>query len=431
MLEIKEGMTVEFKSTYIEEVKKTVVAFANTQGGAIYIGVEDDGKICGVENSDEIILQAASSIRDSIKPDVTLFTRCEAIEVDKKTIVKITVQKGASCPYYLAKKGLRPEGVYVRQGASSVPSSESFILKMIKETDGEQYEDIRSLRQDLTFDYTAKEFSRQNILFKENQYRTLKLLSKEGLYTNLALLLSDQCPHNIKLATFEGINKTIFKDRAELQGSLLEQLNNAYKYISQYNGIHAETDGLYRVDTLDYPIESVREALLNSLVHRDYAFSASTLISIFDDRIEFVSIGGLVKGITLDDVMLGVSVCRNEGLANIFYRLKLIEAYGTGIPKIFEAYHNQPVHPDIQATENAFKIILPNINYHRKYQNSLGTDPSIISLFRDEELLSRKQIQERLGISQATTARLLKKAISNEIVDVIGRGKNTRYRIKK
>ena len=102
---------------------------------------------------------------------------------------------------------------------------------------------------------------------------------------------------------------------------------------------------------------------MNAVVHRDYSFSGAGLISIFDDRIEFVTIGGLVKGITLDDVKLGISVLRNQHLANIFYRLRLIEAYGTGILKINECYEDDRVKPVIQTTDNAFKITLPNRNF--------------------------------------------------------------------
>src|SRR5699024_11153931 len=125
----------------------------------------------------------------------------------------------------------------------------------------------------------------------------------------------------------------------------------------------AEFEGLNRIDKRDYPSEALREALLNAITHRDYSFSGSTLISIFDDRIEFVTIGGLVRGLTFDDIMLGVSALRNQNLANVFYRLKLIEAYGTGILKINESYAECAVKPQFEVTDNAFKITLPNINY--------------------------------------------------------------------
>ena len=209
---------------------------------------------------------------------------------------------------------------------------------MIKETSGDSYEAARSLNQQLTFDKATAFFKKRNVEFGKAQMRTLHLIGEDDTYTNLAFLLSDQCTHTLKMAVFEGNKKSVFKDRREVSGSLFEQLEEAFDYIDRYNRTRAEFSGLDRVDMRDYPPEAVREALLNAIVHRDYAFSGSTLISIFEDRVEFVTIGGLVKGITLDDVKLGVSVLRNQHLANIFYRLRLIEAYGTGILKINESY---------------------------------------------------------------------------------------------
>lgn len=112
----------------------------------------------------------------------------------------------------------------------------------------------------------------------------------------------------------------------------------------------------------DYPEIAIREALLNLLVHREYSFSASALISLYEDRIEFVSIGGLMPEIELEDILAGISICRNPDLANIFYRLQLIEAYGTGISKIMKAYEGTNTRPRIETTKNTFKIILPNVN---------------------------------------------------------------------
>ena len=187
------------------------------------------------------------------------------------------------------------------------------------------------------------------------------LLNEDGLYSNLALLLSDQSPHSIKAAVFEGGRKTAFKDRFEFTGSLLRQLEEVSAFINRYNRTSSRIEGLRRVDERDYPEEAVREALLNAIVHRDYAFSGPGLVSIFDDRMEFVTLGGLVKGISLQDLDLGISIIRNKRLANVFYRLRLIEAYGTGVPKIRECYAGRPLSADIQASDNAFKIVLPSM----------------------------------------------------------------------
>ncbi|MCH4285509.1 hypothetical protein LQE99_10250 [Amedibacillus sp. NSJ-176] len=244
-------------------------------------------------------------IRDTIKPDLTMFIHYETLEYEGKFVLCVDIEQGSERPYYVAKKGLRPEGVYVRQGYSSVPASDTAIRKMIKETDGDHFEDMRSLEQDLTFIETEKEFKLRDIDFGMKQMQTLKIINQDNLYTNLGLLLSEQCIHTIKVAVFQGTDQSIFKDRREFSGSLIQQLHEVYDYMDRYNQTRATFQELLRIDTQDYPKVAIREALLNILIHRDYGFSASSLISIYDDRMEFVSIGGLLPGVDLEDVTMG------------------------------------------------------------------------------------------------------------------------------
>lgn len=426
-----EDAATEFKRDYVDDIKKTVIAFANTSGGTLYIGIDDSGQAVGVGDVDNTLLRVANAIRDTIRPDVTLFVNYEVQMADNQQIIKITVQKGTASPYYLADKGIRPQGVYIRQGPSSVPATEATILNMIKNTDGENYENVRSLQQDLTFSEAEKAFHFRKIPFGTSQQKTLKITTADGIYTNLGLLLSDQCRHTIRLAVFEGTTKSVFKDRREFSGSLLKQLNEVYETISHYNRTRAEFDGLYRIDRRDYPVEAIREALLNALVHRDYSFSASTLISIFDDRIEFVSIGGLLKGISHDDIMLGISVTRNENLAHIFYRLTLIEAYGTGMPKIMESYKGYPVAPLIEITDNAFKITLPNLNSNygivKETAPLYGNELIVVEMLKTNESITRKDVEGKLAISQAAAVNLLKRLAIRGLIRPVGAGKNTRY----
>ena len=424
---LSESLTTEFKREYTSDINKTIVAFANTDGGVVYIGVTDDGNVVGVNDIDETMLKLSNSIRDSIKPDITLFVDYQQEITGNKTVIKLIVQRGASCPYYLASKGIRPEGVYVRQGASNAPATETAILRMIRETDGEKYEDIRSLNQELTFIEAQKEFEARSVPFGPGQQKTLGLMNASGIYTNLGLLISDQCIHTVKLAVFAGTDKVTFQDRREFTGSLLKQLNDVYEFIDRYNRTSSEIKGLHRLDRRDYPTEAIREALLNALVHRDYSFSDSTLISIFDDRIEFVSIGGLARGITFDDMMLGISVARNRNLANVFYRLTLIEAYGTGMPKIVRSYEDFAAKPNIEATDNAFRITLPNVNKISQKAILTSNECAVMDLFEAEDYIVRKDIEKALGISQAMAIRLLKGLVEKGKIRAVGGGKNTRY----
>lgn len=424
-----EGATVEFKQTVVDDIKKEVVAFANTQGGAIYVGIADDGATIGVVDYDQVSLQVANMIRDAIKPDITMFVQYSPVIMSDKTVVKIDVQKGADSPYYIAKKGLRPEGVYVRQGSSSVPASESAIRRMIKETDGDTFEVMRSLNQNLTFQAAKKEFEARNVAFGETQMLTLGILNTEHIYTNLGLLLSDQCLHTIKASVFEGTEKLVFKDRREFNGSLLQQINEVYDFIDLNNKTKALFSKLYRIDSKAYPEEALREALLNSLVHREYAYSGSTLISVFDDRIEFVSLGGLVNGLTLDDIYLGISQCRNEKLAAVFYRLTLIEAYGTGIQKIMASYSDNPVKPHIETTDNAFKIVLPNRHVQGQLNVVNEKEKAILAFAAQRNLISRKDIEELLSLSQTMAGRLLKQLVEKGMLEIVGDGRKRKYRL--
>lgn len=442
-MRFRETEIVELKSIVMDDIKKEIIAFVNCDGGTVYVGVADDGKVLGVENADECALQISNMVRDAVKPDVTMFIHYETLECDGKAVVAVNIQRGTNRPYYLAKKGLRPEGVYVRQGYSSVPATDTAIRQMIKETDGDSFENMRSINQALTFEATKKEFEKRNVVFGQPQMQTLKIVSADGIYTNLGLLLSEQCLHTIKAAVFEGINQNVFKDRREFSGSLMQQLNDVYDYIDFHNQTHATFRKLLRIDTRDYPEVAVREALLNTLVHRDYSFRASTLISIYDDRIEFVSIGGLLPGLELDDLMMGVSVCRNPHLANVFYRLQLIEAYGTGMKKIMGAYANALVQPKIKTTNNAFKIILPNVNFtpkaaevHKDFEKAAdlaldSNEEKVLNFLREHLMITRKETQTLLEVSQSTAGRILKAMVDSGRIKQIGGSRTTRYELRK
>ena len=442
----QESETIELKEVVVDDIKKEIIAFANCDGGKLYIGIRDDGTVVGLDNADSVSLQISNMVRDAIKPDVTMFLHYETIVENGKNVVAVDIQRGTDRPYYLASKGMRPEGVYVRQGYSSVPATDTAIRRMIKETDGDRFEAMRSLNQDLTFEETQNEFVLRKIEFGPQQMRTLKLIDQDGLYSNLALLLSDQCVHTIKVAVFQGTDQTIFKDRREFNGSLMQQMNEVYDFIDFRNQTRATIEKLYRTDVRDYPEIAVREALLNLLVHRDYAFSSSALISIYADRIEFVSIGGLIPGIDLEDVMVGISVCRNQDLADVFYRLHLIEAYGTGMGKIMKAYEGMQEKPVIETTKNAFKIILPNINAKHEIETETASRPGtqhtintekklgdeeekILEYVRTYGSITKNNVVGLLEVSASTAARVIRRMVKGNLLKQNGKARNTHYTI--
>ncbi|MDD4296264.1 MAG: putative DNA binding domain-containing protein [Ruminiclostridium sp.] len=423
----KENHVIELKREFVPDIKKEVVAFANTEGGTIYVGIDDNGEIVGVENSGKVLMQIMNMLRDSIKPDITMFTTCKIVKDQNKEFIEIDVQRGTNTPYYIADKGIRPAGVYVRQGTSSAPASENAIRQMIKETDGDKYEAIRSFNQELTFEASYNEFKKRGFELGEAQMKTLGLINKDNMYTNLGLLLSDQCLHTIKVAVFNGLSKSEFKDRREFGSSLLKQITIAYEFIDLLNKTRSEFEGLDRIDYRDYPEEALREALLNSLVHRDYSFSGSTLINIYDDRIEFVSIGGLVKGISINDIMLGISQTRNEKLAAVFYRLKLIEAYGTGIIKIMNSYASSSQKPELKVSDNAFLISLPNLNFKRDSHFEKNHEDSILEYLKFHNSINRKETEKLLNVKQTMAGKVLREMVDKGQLKIEGKAANTKY----
>lgn len=431
-MDFVESKLVELKETIVDDIKKEVIAFINSEGGNLYVGVADDGHVIGLDDPQSDMLRLTNMIRDTIKPDATMFVECQIEKIDTKDIVRVQVQKGTHAPYYLVGKGIRPEGVFVRQGTSSVPASEDAIRRMIKESDGDCFETMRSLNQDLSFETLTEECSGRDIVLGAPQMVSLGIKTPDGVYTNLGLLLSDQCTHTIKTALFSGVKKEQFQDRKEFSGSILQQMNDAYAFIDLNNKKKSTFSGLHRIDQRAYPEIAVREALLNSLVHREYSFSSSTLISIFSDRIEFVSLGGLVKGLTLKDIMLGISQCRNEKLAAVFYRLQLIEAYGTGIPKIIESYEGCSCQPKIESSDNAFKITLPNRNQDLAYlPETTKSERAVLAFAGEKGKLQRIDVEEKLGVSRSRANHILKQLLDKGMLKPVGNGRNRQYIISK
>ena len=432
-MKLYESETIELKQIYTSEIKKEIVAFANTKGGIIYIGVSDEGEIVGIDNADFIMQQLSNTLRDNIRPDISMFTNIELLQEKEKTLLKITVHPGTRKPYYLSDKGIKPSGVYIRSGTTSAPATEDSIRMMIKTTDGDSFEMNRSMVQELTFNSLSEELEKRNLEFTEVQMENLGIMTSDKIYTNMGLLVSDQCKHSIKFAIFQGNDKSVFKDRREFTGSLFTQLADVYKLIDFYNGTRASFHDLLRTDQRDYPEDAIREALLNAIVHRDYSFSGSTLINMYFDRLEIISLGGLVSGLSLEAAIIGASQSRNERLAALFYRLKLIEAYGTGISKIIGSYKKTGVEPIFENVRGAFRVILPNVNANTNdiNEDNLGIEDekylSILELFSQQKEFTRKDIEDAMGIGTTHALNIIKEMIENNLIEKVGKGKATRY----
>ena len=431
----KEDQETELKVELTKDIKKEIVAFANSGGGRIYIGIDDDGNIVGLDNTKKDIEALSGMIKDGIKSDLTLYTHIKQEQINNKNIIILEILNAPNKPYYLADKGLKSSGVYLRSGNTSVPASDEVIKKLIIDSQNIPFEEITSKHQNLHFNYLIALFKEKNIDINKNILKTLKIINLDEMYTNLGLLLSDECPFSIKCAIFNGNSKLEFRDRKEFTGSVLKQVNDTFEYLDLYNKTKGKIVGLERIDTKDYPEYALRESLLNAVIHRDYNFTGSILVSLFDDHFEITSLGGLVKGISMEDLYNGVSESRNPNLANIFYRLKYVESFGTGIGRIMESYKEYDKKPLISTTQNTFKVTLYNVNYVDKNNikilpTNLTQEEQIIEYLKKNNKINRLIVESLLDVSKTRANDILNKMINDNILIQNGTGKNTYYMLK-
>ena len=431
-----ENECCELKMMLTKDIKKEIIAFANTNGGKIYIGVKDDGNIIGITNPDNDLQALTGMINEGIKPSLIEYTQIKIEQYDNKNVLIIEIQSSPNKPHYLADKGLKPSGVYIRHGSSSIQASDEIIKKMIFEHTGLRFEEMVSKNQNLTFEYLEKKFKDNNLSFDKNKYKILNIINEENKYTNLGLLLSDQCSYTIKCAIFNGTNKVEFRDRREFTGSVLKQVDDLFEYFELFNKTSGKIIGLKRIDTKDYPDYSLREALLNSVIHRSYFFHSSIMVSLYDDKFEIVSMGGLIDGITINEIFKGISSSRNPNLANIFYRLGYVESFGTGIGRILNSYEHNNKKPSFDATENTFSITLPNMNFKEStnktniVNQSLSKEKIIIDYIKMYNKINRNITENILNLSKTGATKILNEMIEKNIIKKEGNGKNTFYVLK-
>lgn len=357
-----EDSQTELKEIYTEDIKKELIAFLNTHGGVLYVGISDKGEVIGLVDADKVRIAIDNIICAGIYPIAHALAHTEVIAepLTGKQYVKCTISEGIEKPYHYKHSRLTPESVFIRVGSSCVSADDSIIGQMLRDS-RKSYESLISVQQGLSFAYADDIFSKAGIAFGEAQKVSLKLKTNTGLYTNLGLLLSDQCPHFIKAAAFRDSDGFDFIVKNDFVGSVLMQLESAYSFAISHINQKTKYEGLRRIDAYDYPLVAIREALLNAIMHRDYSSSSPTQFKIFSDRIELVSFGGLLQELSKDPLAEGISACRNPNLAAVLVLLGLVESFGTGIPKIIACYKQASEQPVFTVKPNLFKITIPKL----------------------------------------------------------------------
>ncbi len=431
-----ESLTVEFKENWDDkrdgaQLKKTLVAFANTVGGDIYIGVNDEGKAVGLSNPSFVEEKLASTIRDAIQPSIAGIVSTEKIKINDKIILRVHVDAGNLRPYCLDPK--TASGIYIRIGNTTSPASIDDIARMVRESNPVPFEDRIAFEQNLTFEYCQKFCSDRGLDFDPKNNLTFGFWNqKSRAYTNLAYICSDQSDVSEVLIRFADDEKLTILDSVRIEGSLFKLYDEATKFIAQSNYAWMEKPSSGTAERVDHYVIDPRvilEALVNAFAHRDYSKKPPNLVHITPSMVSMMSAGGLVEGLSVEDIALRMATeCRNKKLASLFYRLHLMENKGSGFRRIREFYKNRGIEDLLEVSETSFTIMLPRpvenlYTGNERFKQVL----SYLSLHRSAP---RHEIQALLGLSQASAVILLRDMVRNGLIDQVGKGPATRYKLK-
>lgn len=414
---MKESKSLEFKSSITNTFLKTVSAYSNFGDGEIIFGINDDGTICGIENAEYVRLDIENKINDCISPKPDF----ELIIDESKKIIRLIVREGEYKPYLYKGKAYR------RSDSATIEVDRSELKALVLEGSNLSFEEIASEQQRLKFEDLSKKLEEKLgvSVTTEDVLRTLGLFTKDKRYNNAAALLADKNYfYGIDIARFgNSINE--IRDRETIAGvSILKQYDEAVSMIKRYYRYEL-ISGIERKTVELIPENAFREAVANALIHRDWSVNAHISIAMLQDRIEIKSPGSLPRGLTAEEYENGgISCLRNPIIGNLFFRLKYIEMFGTGITRIKHAYANARIKPQFNITDNVISVILPIISDKEEISED---EKEVVNALNNGVQLSSSEIAKTAGFTKTKTLRLLDSLKQKGYINVIGNGRGTKY----
>ncbi|MDO5146228.1 MAG: ATP-binding protein [Eubacteriales bacterium] len=417
---MRETRTLECKETITNTFLKTVSAFSNYEGGTIYFGIDDEGKVKGLPDVRQACLDIENKINDSIlpQPEYTL-----DIQNNDQTI-KLTVKSGLRKPYLYKSKA------YKRNDTATIEVDTLEFSRLILEGKNIRFEELPSKGQALSFEILHRKLKEriQIETFNQDTLRTLNLYDNDNGYNNAAEILADKNRFpGVDMVKF-GENISMIQKRATFEHiSVLEMYDKSIDIFRDYYEYEVIEDA-DRKKIEKIPEAAFREAMANALIHRAWDVESQIRVLMFDDKIEIISPGGLPLGIAEEEYLSGkLSVLRNRNLANVFYRLGFVEIFGTGITRIKQLYEDGLIKPDFEVSENTIKIMLPIFEKNL----DLTEDEKIVYKVLSKIMLKPiSEIAPYVPFGKSKTTQLLKEMSQKGIVVVEGRGRGTKYSIK-
>ncbi len=461
-----ESKNVEFKITLPKDSEryiKSIVAFANTQGGQLIVGVDDKTReVVGIDEDAlfRMMDSISNAVSDTCEPQI--IPNIEPQTVDGKTVIVVTVMPGANRPYYLKSKG-KDAGTFIRVAGTSRPAHPEKIKELEMEGARIYWDELICVGYEVT-NTSMEKLCKDIVKFRKEmglperevtttQLVNWKLLKRENdslLASNaFVLMTSDYFPFSkTQCAVFKGTERAVFLDKREFSGPIYEQIKDATDFVLRNIRLGATIDGLVRKESYELPLEAIREMIINAHCHRNLTDDSCIQVAVYDDRLEVSSPGGLYNGLTYEELMQGHSKIRNRAIANVFSKMGFVESWGTGVKRILGAAESYGLPtPEFQVFDDMFRVNLfrkispmedrRNIGEtSEKHRRSIGEDlnytqEKILELLSKDAQLSAKKMAEKIGISSRNIESNIKKMKGRGILVRHGSPKSGYWEIVK
>lgn len=455
-----ESKTLELKEIFPKHVNiaKTVVAFSNTAGGKLIIGVNNQREIIGIDDNVLFEMQdkVASIITDYCNPNI--LPEIYGVNIENKLVLVIEVVRGNLRPYYLKNPG-KVDGTYIRIGATNRVAGPETINELERQKrhisyDEEIYHDHPLDELDLT--PLTERFVKLGKPLDREKLQNLKLIKPDnGTYhpTHALMILLGKFPHcTVKCARFKGTTMDVFIDKKEYSGDVFSVLENTRQFVLNHINLGAHIEGLYRKDTYEIPEVALREALVNAIIHRDYVNRGRDIkVGVYDDVVNIVSPGGLPNNITMEDVLGGRSETRNRVIANVFKELGLIEQWGSGISRIINSCIAYGLQTPAIEEKNDFMDIeifrprttageLPRpitTDYDRlrtitdDYGRLTKEEKQLLLHLLDHDSITRREAVSLLNLGKSKVHEVVTGLLDKQLIVRKGQGRSTFYVLKE
>ena len=436
MLDVIEDVRNEFKVKLTDKFEEEVISFLNTNGGNIYLGVNDKGDIVGINGNIDLLQRTIKDrIKDNIMPSTLGLYDVIVLEKDNKKYIKVIIAKGNERPYYLKGMGMTPDSCFIRVGSSIQSMSSEMINNEFSKRTRNSLKNIVSPKQDLTFSQLKIYYEEKGFSINNNFLKQLDLYTDDGKYNYNAYLLADNNSISIRFGKYDGINSVNLIENEDFGNCcIIKATKNILNKLEIENKTFTKIEYPERQEIKMYDYIAVREAVVNAIVHNDWSNEYSPKFEIFSDRLVISSNGGIQDNTTKEEFLEGFSLPKNKELMKVFNDLDLVEQMGTGIIRILQSYNKDSfeffpnfIRVTFPFNENKFKTNTKEI----KNNNLTEIQNSIIGLMLDSPTITQETLARLLDVNIRTIQRNIKTLIDVGLIERIGATKKGEWIVKR